>query len=566
MKKLFLSILVLGLISCGGGSSGDGGDDSAPPTPPITVSILPGSATVPAGATQQFTATVQNTTNTAVTWQVNAISGGNSIVGTISTSGLYTAPLSPPETGMVTVTAVSQADSTKSASATATIVFSNATISGQYAFSFSGVDTSGDFFVAGSFNADGNGNLTNGVEDLNHFTGVFPNLPFTGFYSIEPDGRGSATITSSQGTSNFRFVVLSNDRALLIEFDTFATALGSIEKQDLNAFSNSALNGNFSFSLSGLGFSGGTQSSVGRFTMDGMGGISAGVEDTNDLGSIYTNVPFTGTYNVGLNGRGTATLIEPSATLQFSFYVISANRILIVSLDFLPAMLGQAERQQTVPFTNASLSGDNIFFLGGLSTSGSVASAGRFTANGSGGIASGVLDENDAGQVSENVAFTGTYNISSNGRGTATLISALATSNFAFYMVSSGRAFFVQVDPFAVTNGIISAQQGAPFTSDSISGDFGYVVVGVLAILGQIAIDGAGSLSGTLDVNDSGTLWQDVPLSGTYTVNSNGRCVVTVTLPGGIGNLRFYIGSGSYLVVVGVDSAEVLLGLAVKRF
>jgi len=95
MKKLFLSVLVLGLISCGGGG---GGGDSAPPTPPITVSVSPGSATVPAGATQQFTATVQNTTNTAVTWRVNTITGGDLIVGTILTNGLYTAPLSPPVT------------------------------------------------------------------------------------------------------------------------------------------------------------------------------------------------------------------------------------------------------------------------------------------------------------------------------------------------------------------------------------------------------------------------------------------------------------------------------------
>jgi len=87
---------------------------------------------------QQFTATVQNTTNTGVTWRINNIAGGDSIVGTISTNGLYTAPLSPPETGMVTITAVSQADSTKSGSATVTIVFSNATLSGQYVFFLSG--------------------------------------------------------------------------------------------------------------------------------------------------------------------------------------------------------------------------------------------------------------------------------------------------------------------------------------------------------------------------------------------------------------------------------------------
>lgn len=565
MKKLFLSVFVLVLISCGG--SGGGGDGGSTPQPAIIVSISPSSATCPASGAQQFTVTVQNTTNTAVTWQVNNVTGGDSIVGTILTNGLYTAPLSPPETGTVTVTAVSQADTTKSSSATVTIVFSNATISGQYAFFLSGVDTSGDFFVAGSFYADGNGNLSNGIEDLNHFTGMFSNLPFTGSYLIEPDGRGSATITSSRGTSNFRFVVLSSDIAMLIEFDTFAIGVGWIEKQDSTAFSNSALSGDFAFSLSGLGFSGGTGSSAGRFTMNGMGGISAGVEDSNDFGSISTNTPFIGTYNVGLNGRGTATLTDASATLQFSFYVISANRILIVSLDYLPAMIGQAEKQQSVTFTNTSLSGDYVFNFGGISTLGSIASAGRFTANGFGGISSGVLDENDAGLVSENISFTGTYNISSNGRGTAALTSALGTYNFTFYMVSSGMAFFVQVDPFAVTNGTAVVQQGGPFTTASILGDFGFVAVGVSAILGQIFADGSGNLAGTEDVNAyPGTLVLDVSLSGTYTVNSNGRGVATITTSSGASQLRFYIGSGSVLLIVGVDSFEVLLGLAGKQF
>ncbi len=565
MKKLILClfIFVFGLISCGGG--GDDGD-SAPPSP-ISVSVSPMVATVPAAATQQFTATVQNTTNTGVTWQINSIGGGDSIVGTISTNGLYTAPLSPPETGMVTITAVSQADSTKSGSATATIFFSNATLNGQYAFSFSGVDTSGFFLVAGSFNADGNGNLTNGVEDLNHATGVFPNLPFTGIYSIDPDGRGSATITSSQGTSNLRFVVLSNEGALFIQFDTFAIGTGTIEKQDLTAFSNFALIGDFSFSLSGFGSSGFTGSVAGRFTMDGLGGISAGIEDVNDGGLIDTNISFIGTYNVGQNGRGTATMTDPYATLQFSFYVISVNRIQIVSLNYLPAMLGQAERQQNTSFTNTSLSGDYVLGLGGISISGSIASAGRFTANGSGGITSGILDENDAGQVSENIAFTGIYNISSNGRGTATLTSAFGTSNFAFYMVSSERAFFIQVDSFAVTNGVISTQQGAQFTTSSILGSFGFIISsGMAAISGQLDADGVGNFSGTGDTNDAGTLLQDASLTGTYTFSSNGRGIGTVTTPNGTSQLRFYIVSDSEILIIGVESTEVLFGIAEKQF
>jgi len=89
--------------------------------PPITVTVTPNAPTVQTGATQQFTATVANTTNTAVAWQVNGIAGGNATIGTISNGGLYTAPAAVPNPAAVTVTAVSAADNTKSGSATATV-------------------------------------------------------------------------------------------------------------------------------------------------------------------------------------------------------------------------------------------------------------------------------------------------------------------------------------------------------------------------------------------------------------------------------------------------------------
>ena len=78
------------------------------------VTISPSSAIVAAGGQQQFQATVTKTQNTAVTWQVNNITGGSPAVGTISSSGLYIAPIMAAN---VTVSAVSQADSQQSASA-----------------------------------------------------------------------------------------------------------------------------------------------------------------------------------------------------------------------------------------------------------------------------------------------------------------------------------------------------------------------------------------------------------------------------------------------------------------
>ncbi len=103
-----------------------------PPTPPpppspapplaVVVRVSPTSATVRVNTSRQFTATVQNTTKRTVTWRVNSIVGGNSTVGTISTTGLYRAPVSVASSKIVTVTAVSQADTTKYARAVITIV------------------------------------------------------------------------------------------------------------------------------------------------------------------------------------------------------------------------------------------------------------------------------------------------------------------------------------------------------------------------------------------------------------------------------------------------------------
>ena len=79
---------------------------------PITISITPQTGTVVANQTLQFTAAVIGSANQQVTWTAT--------IGSISASGLYTAPsLSSSQTAAITAT--SQADSTKSATASVTI-------------------------------------------------------------------------------------------------------------------------------------------------------------------------------------------------------------------------------------------------------------------------------------------------------------------------------------------------------------------------------------------------------------------------------------------------------------
>lgn len=92
---------------------------SGPPSSPtpgggnVSISISPGTASISASGSQNFTATISGTSNTAVSWSANA----GSISGTGSTI-TYTAPSSA---GSYTVSATSMADSTKSATATITV-------------------------------------------------------------------------------------------------------------------------------------------------------------------------------------------------------------------------------------------------------------------------------------------------------------------------------------------------------------------------------------------------------------------------------------------------------------
>ena len=64
-----------------------------------------------------FTATVTNTTDTTMSWSVNGIAGGNWAVGTISSTGVYTAPADLPSPATMPITVTSHADPAKSATA-----------------------------------------------------------------------------------------------------------------------------------------------------------------------------------------------------------------------------------------------------------------------------------------------------------------------------------------------------------------------------------------------------------------------------------------------------------------
>jgi hypothetical protein len=123
---LLLIAPLLLLQACGGGASGGGGNP--PPPTPVQVTISPTQISVPVSQSVRFAATVTGTSNRQVTWKVNNTVGGNSTVGTVNQNGLYQAPTAVPSPSVVSVTAVSQADQLKSASADVTIIAASISI------------------------------------------------------------------------------------------------------------------------------------------------------------------------------------------------------------------------------------------------------------------------------------------------------------------------------------------------------------------------------------------------------------------------------------------------------
>jgi hypothetical protein len=130
MARAFLTQLlvtsVLCLTGCGGSStcnSTTSTNSSCTTTSTVTITLHPSTTTeVPLGATLQITADVSGTSNTALTWQVNGHDGGNSTVGTISSSGLYTPPATVPSPSEVAVTAISKANTNDEANVSLVIV------------------------------------------------------------------------------------------------------------------------------------------------------------------------------------------------------------------------------------------------------------------------------------------------------------------------------------------------------------------------------------------------------------------------------------------------------------
>ncbi|MFZ0318427.1 MAG: Ig-like domain-containing protein [Candidatus Sulfotelmatobacter sp.] len=267
--------------------------------PVVSVSLSPTSASVAVGATSQFTATVQNATNTSVTWSVDTIAGGNATVGTVNTSGLYTAPVTA---GTHTVTATSVADTTKSASASVTVnglVISPATAivgaSGtqQFTAAIANVaSTPVNWFV----DQVAGGNATVGTISA---TGLYTAPTMLGAHTITAASAANSAITAS-ATITVTAISLS---------PTSATMIGDTTQQ-FTATLQGVTNAGFTWSATG-----GTISSSGLYTSPSTVGTYT-VTATSTLDSALTASATVSVFVFTISP--TTATIAPSSTQQFT--------------------------------------------------------------------------------------------------------------------------------------------------------------------------------------------------------------------------------------------------------
>ena len=579
-----------------------------------TVVVNPAAAAVAAGATLQFT-TAAGCAGTI--WQVNlnGTSGNPGSITNGATCGLYTAPLSPPASGTVTISAFSGGSSGTS---TVTIVFSNASLNSlvnpanpqPYAFSFVGDDKSGFLSVAGTFAADGNGNITGGVEDVNSGFAA-PTMSTFGAgstYTVGPDGRTTANLNVGTSTEVLQFALISNQHALMMRFDAAATGSGTIDMQDPIQFGAPFSLGVYSFSLAGLDQKGSHLGMAGRVVANSENTfpLNNGIVDLNDGGTSLTDMQLQGGFSAAdpATGRGTLSLNCPSfetefednggstnGTLTFVYYMVDATHVKVLEGDSNTLLAGDFFG---APAATVNMTGSQAFVVSGSDNNGSPFGLGGAFLTASGGV----IDVNDAGDLtspttnSSNVttpnitAATASLTDTNTGRITLTISLANAKS-FGFvaylfnYITADGSpstgAVLLETDTnVEVGTGVAYTQTGATTPQGSFALNLTGVDLsssGEQDIEGQISAGNLGVLAGTLDINNVATNGKlisgealtngsSVPTSG---LNGRGNPLI---LAGGsqTDSLSYFVIDDNTALVLEMDASRVMTGKIARQF
>jgi hypothetical protein len=436
--------------------------------------------------------------------------------------------------------------------------YSLASLKGQYAFV-----TNGEVFAGtvvnplarvGSFTADGAGNITGGVEDVNEASvGVTPAIAITGgSYTVNADGRGTLTLQLAQTSIDFGITLTSINDGLLIDetsnTNQSSTGSGNFTKQNAGSFQVAGIAGPYVFDFPGLDANNNPESFVGEFTANA-GTITSGFFDDNVNGT-FSNGSLTGT--IAQDPLQTATLtsfgrgIALIAGQNYVFYIVDATRVRFISTNGGMLSGDAVAQNNTAPANVSSISSSFVFIVAGSSGSGGITRVGRFTANGA-TVTAVLEDTNDGGKFIKTDSATAasiSLDAANPGRGTFTFTDPNfpnAPSTFVFYLSSATQGVIqeqtankgVAVD---VADGTLAAQTGSPFASSNITGTYalswsglslqnggGFSVQDEEDLVGQVTVSSL-NLTGAADIFQfqSGVPVFDLVTTGSISIAGDG--------------------------------------------
>lgn len=593
------------------------------------LTVTPSVASVAAGSTTAFAATMNGAAAAGVTWEVNGTAGGDQPHGTIDANGNYTAPLTPPPGGSTVITAVVGGNSGTS---TVTVVFSNLSFSGAYSFSYSGADATTDFLlVTGNFTASPitgtSGGSLAGTEDATDGNSLARGQEISGTFTVGPDGRGTVQVGNTGET--WQFALASNEHALIINFGSIGTGAGAQDASgsgtidQLTTTTTPLAAGQYVFQLSGLDINGNPVGIDGAFTSAGNGALNAAgnVLDMNDGGApngsdTTDDTSLTGSFSMNpgnLTGTLTLTstdlgvLVTPTGTattssLQFDFYVASNNHIRLIETDENAFLAGDVFLAPTPSacclggagaYTAALLQkGNYAFTMGGASSGGPYSAGGVFISSGassgtstSGNITGGVFDNTGPPSQSDATMTSTAYTVdATTGRITGSTTTSRGTFDWVGYVTApvdptnpnSVQMLMLETDTSAIASGVAYLQS----TTTQPSGSFALNLTGQATgnnfgeqdILAQLGINGT-MITGSMDINNFalGTTVTGLNvISGKSTIaapDANGRGTATFTAADGASfEVAYYVIDQNTVVMMETDGTRVTTGTLLKQF
>jgi hypothetical protein len=386
---------------------------------------------------------------------------------------------------------------------------------------------------------------------------------------------------------------LSNRIILPIFFSTLAILAGCgsgggnpvPQPPPSGSFSNTDLNGFYTFSVAGANVSG-VFAMAGTLVACGCsaGTITSGTVDLLDPTgpAVASPIGNNSTYSITPDGRGTARLFIDIGgfldEIDLDFVLTSSSHGLVIrfdgngtgsgSIDLSPADVAQGSLTAT-PYA--------FFLSGGDLSNFPLSTVGAFSLNSSGAISTGVEDFNHDGTASTQLVLSGSLTVGTGtDPGTAILITTFGTFQFSVYSIDANHLKLIENDGQAVLVGDVLAQPSTTVPA----GNLVFTMSGLdsnsdlFATLGIMTSDGASQISnGVVDVNDAGLVDNGsnpatpYAFDGSFSATGGGRYLFTMNTFVGGSLFAAYPSSGGLLMleVDGGLNAGVTGGVAVKQ-